>query len=168
MLVDGAAWGLVGTKEAGKSTLVHACHLAGTPILTDDVLVLDGLRAFAGPRCIDLRVPTPGATAVRGERHRVTLPPSAAEVPLAGFVHLAWEDGAARMRRLDPGERLARLADGARGDDAWRGDVELLDLAALPGYELRRPRTGDPAAAVAVLLAECASGHVGAPLSKLT
>ncbi len=157
MLVDGAAWGVVGAKEAGKSTLMYACHLGGASVLTEDVLVLAGRTAFAGPRCIDLRVPAPDAVAVRDGRHRVTLPPCPAEAPLAGFVHLAWHDAPAATRALDLAGRLRRLADERRGDARWRGDVELLDLAALPAFELRRPRAGDPRAAVEALLAACSA-----------
>jgi hypothetical protein len=154
ILVDGAAWALVGTRKTGKSTLAYACHQAGIPILTEDVLVLDRLRAFAGPRCLDLRVAVEGAELVRDERHRVTLPPAPAEAPLAGVVSLRWGDQPEpAMRALDPGERLTRLADGSRGDAPWRGDVELIDVAALPGYELSRSSTGRAEDAAAVLLA---------------
>lgn len=155
VLVDEAAWALVGTRKTGKSTLAYACHRAGVPILTEDVLVLEGLRAFAGPRCLDLRVAVEGAEVVRDERHRVTLPPAPAEAPLAGVVYLRWGDDAQpTLRPLDPGERLKRLADGSRGDAPWRGDIELVEIAALPGYELRRSPSGRVEDAAAVLLAE--------------
>jgi hypothetical protein len=154
IVVDGVAWALIGTRKTGKSTLAYACHRAGVTVLTEDVLVLEGLRAFAGPRCLDLRVEVDGADVVRDERHRVTLPPAPAEAPLAGVVYLRWEDEARpALRPLGPGERLTWLADGARGDAPWRGDVELLEVAALPGYELCRSPDGDVDDAAAVLLA---------------
>jgi hypothetical protein len=155
IVVDGVAWALIGTRKTGKSTLAYACHRAGVTILTEDVLVLEGLRAFAGPRCLDLRIAVEGADVVRDERHRVTLPPAPAEAPLAGVVYLRWEDEARpALRPLDPGERLKRLADGTRGDAPWRGDVELLEVAALPGYELCRSQSGRVEDAAALLLAE--------------
>ena len=155
ILVDEAAWALVGTRKTGKSTLAYACHRAGLTILTEDVLVLEGLRAFAGPRCLDLRVGVEGAEVVRDERHRVTLPPAPAEAPLAGVVYLSWGDEVQpTLRPLDPGERLKRLADGSRGDAPWRGDIELVEVAALPGYELCRSPSGRARDAAALLLAE--------------
>jgi hypothetical protein len=157
ILVNGEAWAMVGTRKTGKSTLAYACHRAGSTVLTEDVLVLAGLRAFAGPRCLDLRSPVEGAELVRDGRHRVTLPPAPAEAPLAGVVHLRWSDEVPpTLRALEPGERLKRLADISRGDAPWRGDVELLEVAALPGYELSRSQSGRVEDAAAVLLAELA------------
>ncbi len=48
-------WGVLGEKGFGKSTMLAALDRAGVPVLCDDVLVLDGQTAFAGPRSIDLR-----------------------------------------------------------------------------------------------------------------
>lgn len=155
ILVDGAAWALLGTRMTGKSTLAYACHRAGVTVLTEDVLVLEGRRAFAGPRCLDLRIPVEGAELGRDGRHRVTLPPAPAEAPLAGVVHLRWGgETEPAMRALQPGDRLRRLADASRGDAPWRGDVELLEVAALPGYELARSQSGRAEAAAAVLVAK--------------
>lgn len=155
ILVDDAAWAIVGTRKTGKSTLAYGCYRAGSTVLTEDVLVLEGLRAFAGPRCLDLRAPVEGAEQVRDGRHRVTLPPAPAEAPLAGVVHLCWSDELQpALRALEPGERLKRLADVSRGDAPWRGDVELLEVAALPGYELARSPSGRVEDAAALLLAE--------------
>jgi hypothetical protein len=141
------AWAMVGTKEAGKSTLLGHFAAAGAEVLTDDVLVLDGCRCLAGPRFVDLR-PTAAARmrgtilARGGTRRRLPLPPAPAEVELAGFVYLAWGADLA-LEPLPAPERLKRLAD-RRAEDRWPAEPSLLlDLAALPAYELRRPKRWD-------------------------
>jgi len=143
---DGA-WALVGTKEAGKSTLVGHFAALGAEVLTDDVLALEGDRCLAGPRFVDLR-PTAaermrGTIAARGgTRGRLLLPPAPASARLAGFVYLAWGDELA-LDPLPAPERLRRLA-ARRAEDRWPADSSLLlDLAALPAFELRRPKRWD-------------------------
>lgn len=140
---DGA-WALVGTKEAGKSTLVGHFAALGSEVLTDDVLVLEDDRCLAGPRFVDLR-PTAaermrGTIAARGgTRGRLLLPPAPASAPLAGFVYLAWGDELA-LDSLPAPERLKRLV-ARRAEDLWPRDASLLlDLAKLPTFELRRPK----------------------------
>lgn len=150
---DGA-WALIGPKRAGKSTLLAACAAARLGVVTDDVLVLDrrgtesrrprGAWCLTGPRCLDLRLDVGdrfGSTVpVRPDdpRARLTLPPAAAERPLRGIVHLSW-DRHCSFAPLSPGDALARLI-AVRARDGWpRGAETLLDLAALPTFELRRP-----------------------------
>jgi hypothetical protein len=150
-VLDGRAWGVVGDKGDGKSSLLAWLARRGLPVLADDVLVLDDGRALAGPRSIDLREDAAHRLAV-GEplgvigaraRWRVPLGPVDAEVPLAGWVALAWAPagdppvvrelrGAARLAALAPhrGVRLPPVADGAT----------LLELTGLPVLELRRAR----------------------------
>lgn len=153
---EDGAWAVTGPKEAGKSSLLAQCHLAGAEVLTDDVLALDGTRCLAGPRCIDLReesarlldagVPVRGMT-----RHRVQLPPVRAQADLAGVIHLAWGPKL-ELVALPPSVRLARLA-GQRAQDTWPRDPSLvLDLAVRPAYELRRPLALDSLRASAALL----------------
>jgi hypothetical protein len=140
---DGA-WALVGTKEAGKSTLVGHFAALGAEVLTDDVLVLEGDRCLAGPRFVDLRPAAAermrGTIAARGgTRGRLPLPPACASARLAGIVYLAWGDGVA-LDPLPAAERLRRLA-ARRAEDRWPADPSLLlDLAGLPAFELRRPK----------------------------
>ena len=54
-VVGGKVWGLLGAREAGKSSFLASLALGGVPVLCDDILVLDHLIALAGPRSIDLR-----------------------------------------------------------------------------------------------------------------
>lgn len=146
VLIAGRAWALLGTNGSGKSTLAAAFALAGYPVLAEDLLVLDGGTAFAGPRCVDLRPPAAHHFAHRAElepsrgglRRRLHLPPVPAEVELAGWVFLA--DGERlTVERVSPGERLGRLARHRRRVLEGTDPRALLGLAALPALELRRP-----------------------------
>ncbi len=96
--LGGRAWGVLGGREMGKSSLLMWLHRSGVPILSDDVLVLDGMTAYAGPRCLDLRESAAqrfeegdhlGVVGTR-ERWRVTLPGCPSEVPFGGWVVLNW------------------------------------------------------------------------------
>jgi hypothetical protein len=145
--VDGGVWGVLADKEGGKSTLLAWLALAGSAVVTDDVLVLDHETVLAGPRSLDLRADAAtelGAGEPMGrvgarERWRLSLPPVAAELPLRGWVTLKWGDtvavesvrGAARLTALVPhrGVRLASL------DPAG-----LIALSGLPHRRLVRPR----------------------------
>jgi hypothetical protein len=140
---DGA-WAVLGARESGKSSLLAQCHRLGAQVASDDIIVLEGNHCLAGPRCIDLREEParrlgPG-TPVRGRsKQRILLPPAPAETELAGVIHLGW-GSALELVPLPPSERLARLAT-QRAQEGWPRDrVQVLDLAALPTFELRRPR----------------------------
>jgi hypothetical protein len=107
---------VLGEKGAGKSSLLAAMARAGVPIVCDDMLVLDGLTALAGPRSVDLRAEAAerlGAGQPLGmvggrERWRVELEPVAPELPLRGWITLRWGrdsavgvlKGSARLREL--------------------------------------------------------------------
>jgi hypothetical protein len=147
--VDGGrAWAVVGERHDGKSTLMAAIALAGLPVLGDDTLVLDGMRCLSGVRCVDLRpdaadhlgVREAVATVRRGARDRLLLDGPPPEAPLAGWFFLKWADELA-IRALDTPERIERIAR----RQGWhrRGVTDparLLDVAALPAWELSRPR----------------------------
>ena len=49
------AWGIVGDRLGGKSSLLAALAVEGTDIVCDDVLVVDGRDVVPGPRTVDLR-----------------------------------------------------------------------------------------------------------------
>jgi hypothetical protein len=146
-LADGGVWALVGGREAGKSSLLAALARRGVPVFCDDLVVIDGLDAFAGPRMLDLREhPAPALAdardvepARRGTRWRVRLGPVDPVAPFRGWVFLRWSDSL-RLDRIPAATTLARLA-------GWRGRPELpsdpkqmLELGALPAWELHRPR----------------------------
>jgi hypothetical protein len=162
VLAGGGAWAVLGGRESGKSSTLGWLAAHGHPVLADDLLVLDGDHALAGPRCIDLRPDAAerlqageplGVVGTR-ERWRLPLEPVPARVPLRGWVELEWgEDvavepvrGAARLTALIP-HRSVRLAPAAAG--------ALVELASLPLLRLRRPRRWDslPLAAERLLAA---------------
>lgn len=142
-----SAWGLVGGREGGKSSTLAWLARAGVEVLCDDMLVLDGRTPLAGPRSIDLREDAAarlgageeiGLTGAR-ERWRVQLGPVPATRPLAGWVFLTWGERL-ELRRLSGSECLQRLAaERALRLAPVRPDA-FLELAGLPGWELRRPR----------------------------
>jgi hypothetical protein len=147
IVADGGVWGVVGDKMAGKSTLLAALALSGVTVFSDDVLVIDGECALAGPRSIDLRrdaarrlgVGEPLGQVGSRERWRMALEPVAARLPLRGWITLAWGDepavervvGRARLSALLPhqGVRLGAPDPGA-----------LIHASALPVWRLVRPR----------------------------
>jgi hypothetical protein len=143
----GAAWGVVGLREAGKSTLLAALALAGHEVLADDVLVIDGATAFAGPRSVDLReeaaqrldvgvdVGTPGAR----PRWRLELPAITAQLPFAGWIFLAWGQRP-RMQPVGASDRLGRLVDALAMRVSPTEPARLLDLAGRPAWAFERPR----------------------------
>jgi hypothetical protein len=144
----GGVWGLLGGKEAGKSSLLASLARAGVPVVSDDLLVLDGLTALAGPRSIDLRGDAASAFAgaeplgvIGGrERWRLLLGPVGAELPLRGWVTLSW-GGEVDVRALRGSGRLRTLGAhrGARLHPPDAG--ALIELSALPFLELARPRS---------------------------
>jgi hypothetical protein len=143
-----SGWAVVGDRQDGKSTLMAALALAGLPVLGDDTLVLDGMRCLSGVRCVDLRPDAAAGLGVRdsvvtvrrGARERLFLDPPPREAPLAGWLFLKWADELS-IRALPTAERIARIAS----SQGWhrRGVTHpagLLDFAALPAWELSRPR----------------------------
>ena len=144
-LADGGAWAVLGGRGAGKSTTIAGLHLKGHPVLTDDVLVIDGGVALAGPRSIDLRgdaaegLEAVAAPARGGTRERIVLPAVPAEVPIVGLIFLEWGESL-ESRRLPPGELLGRLSRCRMARRLGEDPLGLLEVAALPGWVVERPR----------------------------
>lgn len=144
--LDGGAWALVGDREAGKSSILARLALAGVDIVSDDVLVVARTTAFAGPRSIDLRAEPArhleagdavGKVGAR-ERWRLRLGPVEAELPLRGWVSLGWGERVG-AKRLSGAARIPELARHRALNVPSTKPEALLDLAALPAWELRRP-----------------------------
>jgi hypothetical protein len=144
--VDGRAWGVIGTRESGKSSTLAWLALAGSEVLCDDLLVVDGRTPFVGPRSIDLREDAAerlgagepiGVTGAR-ERWRLRLGAAGDGHEVAGWIFLAW--GEAHVRSLSARERLERLIP-QRGTSLMptRADA-VLELATVPAWEVSRPR----------------------------
>jgi hypothetical protein len=143
-------WGVLGERESGKSSILAWLALRGQEVVCDDMLIVDGTTVFAGPRSVDLRRETAellgageplGVVGAR-ERWRVSLPQIAPELTLGGWAFLEWGE-TVDVRPVDPSERLARLLHhrGVRLPPA--SHETLLSLAALPAFELVRPRSWD-------------------------
>jgi hypothetical protein len=156
---DGAAWGLLGEREAGKSTLLASLALREIAVLSDDMLILDGVVPFAGPRSIDLRataaehlgVGEPLGLVGARERWRLQLPPTTGSAALRGWIFPAWGDRV-EVSELAPHERIARLGAQRGLRLPARDPGRLIDFAALPAWELRRPRDWDALDAATQLL----------------
>lgn len=145
--VGDGAWGVLGDKEAGKSSLLAALALTGHRIVADDLLVVDGDgRALLGPRAIDLRddaarrLGVAGAGADRPGRRRLAIRAPGSPPRLRGFVVLRWGDACA-VTRVPVARRLGELAARRAVAMAPRDPRPLLALAGLPMVELERPRS---------------------------
>ena len=146
--MESGAWAVMGDKGAGKSSLLASLALAGHPIVSDDVLVVDESgRVLLGPRSIDLRVDAARRFGVgeparaRGpeERRRMAAPAPAVAPRLAGLVVLRWADEMV-VRSVPPGERLEALAAQRVMGIPPADPSRLLELGCLPMLELSRPR----------------------------
>ncbi|MBY6539456.1 hypothetical protein HQ325_12305 [Rhodococcus sp. BP-349] len=98
----GKAWGVVGSRESGKSSFLAWCAARGIGVVGDDAIVTDGDVIRAGPRCIDLRETAAdhfgfgediGVVGTR-RRWRHQVDPVPLSPPLAGFVALKFDDDA--------------------------------------------------------------------------
>jgi hypothetical protein len=146
-VTDRGAWALLGDKGLGKSSTLAYLAARGVGVLSDDLLIVDHGEVLAGPNSIDLR---PGAAAHLGigeylgvvgarERWRVVTAPSAPRTPLCGWIFLSWGDEVS-LRPVPVSRRLSLLlANPALGLPRTQ-PKRLLELAALPGWELRRPQ----------------------------
>jgi hypothetical protein len=152
-IADGLAWGVLGTKGDGKSSLLAGLASSGVQVLADDVLIIDqSLNALAGPRCIDLRRGASQALGIGSsigvvgtrERWRTLLPQVPSEVPLGGFVCLEW--GEAAVSQVSPGDRVRMLLASQAlliGEHRDSTMLSLMELIALPMLRMRRPRAID-------------------------
>lgn len=146
-VADGGVWGVVGEREAGKSSTLARLALDGHAIVTDDILVLEQGTAYAGPRSIDLRrdaaerldVGTALGVAGARPRWRVGLPPIAEGLPVRGWIFLGWS-AEPQARRVPASECLTRLVKQIGLRRTGADPPGLLELASLPAWELHRPK----------------------------
>jgi hypothetical protein len=157
----GGVWALLGDKGAGKSSMLAALHCAGVPIVCDDVLIIDGDVAFAGPRSIDLRADSaerlrlgePLGVLGDRERWRVDLRAVAPALPFRGWIRLAWGE-TVNIHRVPGGAVLIELLRHRALNLPPPVPAGLLDLAGRPLLEFTRPRAwGSTEDAVRELLA---------------
>jgi hypothetical protein len=147
-LVGGGVWAIAGGRESGKSSALAWLAVNDHPIVADDILVLDGSgSAYAGPRSIDLRRETAerlGTGEFLGRigtrtRWRMSVPPIQNELPFRGWFFLEWGD-CVDVRRLRASECVTLLLQQRASRVAPLSPGSYLELAALPAWEVRRPR----------------------------
>ncbi|MDA0180344.1 hypothetical protein OJ997_08555 [Solirubrobacter phytolaccae] len=162
IVAGGGVWGVLGDKTAGKSTLLAWLGSHGVGVMSDDVLIIDGMTVLAGPRSVDLREEAAawlGAGEPMGrvgarDRWRVPLPAVPAELPLRGWITLAWGDeiaveplrGAERFQALLPHRGVRLVPPDPAG---------LVRFSALPHLRFTRPQDWEqlPAASEQLLAA---------------
>lgn len=158
------AWGVLGDRTAGKSSMLAALAARGVPIVSDDLLVIHEGFALAGPRCVDLRpdvterFPSADSLGVVGgrPRFRLSTPPAPARTPLRGFFVLEWT--ASRTPELAPigmQDRLKLLYGQEYMGLVGAADPrKIVELVGLPAWRLRRPRDWDATSGVVDRLLE--------------
>jgi len=164
---EDAAWALLGDREAGKSTTLGLLARAGHPVVADDLLAVHDGLVHAGPSCVDLRPDAAerlGSTRDLGvvgprRRHRLSSPPAAPILPLRGAFLLEWgEDPKVVVERLPLAERVRVLHGleyvGLVGPSDAR---QILEIASLPAWRVRRPTRWQAAEEVVTRICELAS-----------
>jgi hypothetical protein len=164
-VAGGGVWGVVGERESGKSSTLARLALDGVPVVSDDLLALQGSTVLPGPRAIDLReeaaerlgVGSSIGIAGARERWRLRLGPVEPGLELRGWIHLAWGERVEAMP-LEGSERVARLLAQRAARLPSATPEELLDLASLPSWEVRRPQRWDSLGEAADCLRRLAEG----------
>lgn len=162
--VDGGVWGLLGERGGGKSSTLARLALDGVPIVTDDVLVLERGTAFAGPRVIDLRREPAEALGIgeplgilgARERWRLGVDDIRGALPFRGWVFLTWADELS-ITPVAAEPRFQRLVEARAIRLTPRDPRSLVELAARPAYELRRPKSWSSLGTATQLLLETLS-----------
>lgn len=175
VVVSDKAYAVIGDKEAGKSSLLAWLAGAGATILADDLVVVaspaggrptEDSRVLTGPRSIDLRLPTvemlrqtAAGTLVRGDtRHRLALPQTTHEWPLGGWIFLRWRE-ALSVDAVPPRDRVRRLSEHRVFRLPPLNPADLVAFAALPTWELARPRGWELMDDVVALLSATLGGR---------
>lgn len=149
-LVDGGVWAFVGERGAGKSSLLGWLAGEGFDVVSDDMLVIEEDRVFAGPRFVDLRGEAAevlgvgdslGVVGAR-ERWRVKLGQIPAELPLRGWIFLGWSPQI-ELERVSASRRLLSIKEQIAMFGTPTDPASLLRFASLPAWDLRRPRGWD-------------------------
>lgn len=164
-VVGGGVWGVLGGREAGKSSLLAWLALHDVTIVGDDVLVLADGCALPGPRFVDLRRDTAARLGVgealgrvgARDRWRMPLASDVRILPLRGWILLGWGDALA-LDPVVPSRRLLHLARQLTVGAPPPDPASLIELAALPMLELRRPRDWRVLEAAAQLLLDRLDG----------
>jgi|GEM_PF-1341988 len=144
------AWIVLGSRTAGKSSLLAWLHAHGVAIVADDVVVVGEGVAHAAPRSLDLRresaerlsLGEPLGRVGARDRWRVRLGAVPLETTVGGFVFLSWDDDV-RIREVRGAPRLAQLMSALTIPDRPADPGALLGLATLPCLAFGRRRDWD-------------------------
>jgi hypothetical protein len=144
------AWGIMGSRNAGKSAMLAMLSERGQPTLADDLLTIQDSAIWAGPDCVDLRPDTakrfPKARylgVVGGRpRFRLSTPPSRPRAPMRGFFVIDWSEGSSiKVEPLAPKERLEWIYRQEYIPLVGYSDPsQMVPLIALPAWRITRPR----------------------------
>jgi hypothetical protein len=168
----GGAWGVLGERTAGKSSMLGVLGDQGVPIAADDLLVIDDGWVRVGPSCVDLRPDVaerlPDARYI-GEigtrpRYRLDAEPAPHRTPLRGFFFLEWhEEDEPSLEPMTMAERLKVLY--RQESIALIGFAEpqkFVELIGLPMWRLRRRPTWDATPRAVEVLLGAAEAYVPA------
>lgn len=144
------AWGVIGAREAGKSSILASIGQRGLPIVADDLLTIEDGEVWAGPSCVDLRPDTadhfPEARYLgfvgNRPRYRLGTRHGSARVPMRGFFLLDWH--AEPRVAIEPLSADLRLRSLYRQEYirlvGYSEPTKLVPLVALPAWRVSRPR----------------------------
>ncbi|RBY93934.1 hypothetical protein DQ244_00735 [Blastococcus sp. TBT05-19] len=141
----GGAWGVLGERNAGKSSLMAQLHVLGLPIITDDVAVVQEGMVVPGPGIVDLRegaaqhfgLGVPLGVVGRRARWRVPVPP-AGPAPLRGWILPTWGEPA--ITALPLRMRVPLLAANRAVPLPPVAPADFFALAGVPVIVWSRPR----------------------------
>ena len=147
------AWGIMGSRQAGKSAMLAALAARGCPVVADDLLTIQDREVWAGPACVDLRPDSAGRFEsvhylgiVGGRpRFRMSTPPGRPRLPLRGFFVLDWhEEPTIEAVPLDARERLQWVyRQEYISLVGWPEPEKLVPLLGLPAWRVTRPPDWD-------------------------
>jgi hypothetical protein len=150
--LGGGAWGVIGDRGQGKSSLLGYLATRGIPVLADDVLVEDRGDVLPGPAFVDLRPDAAHALGTGRDmgvlgsrpRYRLDVPVPPLRTPLAGWLTLAWsDDDRVEVRPVPVPQRLPLLYRNRSVLLTPATPAGFVAYAAKPFYELRRPKRWD-------------------------
>jgi hypothetical protein len=175
---QGRAYAILGTREAGKSTMLAMMASLGKPVVADDLLVVQGHDVRSGPSCVDLRpdaalrFPAARQLGIVGDRPRARLStaPAPDRMRLAGLFVLDWHQAPGVLaERIGLREALNVVLQ--QEYIALHGDTDALAalrVAALPMWRvMRRPRWEDTEECVEALLGLADSTPLAAQPGRL-
>jgi hypothetical protein len=146
----GAAWAVVGHREAGKSTLLASLAVRGVRLLADDLLAVHDGQVWPGPGCVDLRPDAasrfPAARElgiVSGRRRfRLSTASETRRLPLRGIFVLAWHGRpGVLVEPLTVEDRLRLLYDLEYVAMVGPADPRaVMDLIEVPAWRIVRSR----------------------------